>query len=117
MHLGSKIKSLRKERNLSQDELAEKINIDGRQISRYENDKMNPSIDVLIKLAEAFNISVDYLLFSDIPKKPLRQKYTSIIEKLELIENMSNEDQQAFMIFLDSIYAKYQMKKLAKSIS
>jgi transcriptional regulator with XRE-family HTH domain len=116
MHLGNKIKALRKELNLSQDELAEKINIDGRQISRYENDKMNPSIDVLIKLADAFNISVDYLLFDDIPKKPLRQKYTYIIEKLESIENMSNEDQQAFTIFLDSIYAKYKLKKLANSV-
>ena len=72
MHLGNKIKELRKDKNISQDELAEKINIDGRQISRYENDKMNPSIEVLIKIAEAFNISIDYLLFDDIPKKPLK---------------------------------------------
>ena len=116
MHLGNKIKELRKDRNISQDELAEKINIDGRQISRYENDKMNPSIEVLIKIAEAFNISIDYLLFDDIPKKPLKQKYFSIINKLETIENLSNEDQQAFIIFLDSIAAKYKMKQLANSM-
>jgi transcriptional regulator with XRE-family HTH domain len=116
MHLGQKLKEIRKDKNISQDELAEKIGIDGRQISRYENDKMSPSIEVLIKIADTFNISVDYLLFDNIPRKPLRQNYYSIIEKLESIENMSPDDQKAFIIFLDSIAAKYKMRKLVNSI-
>ena len=96
--------------------MAELIDIDGRQISRYENDKMNPSMEVLIKLAKAFNISLDYLLFDDIPKLPLKQKYINIIQKLEAIENMTESDQQAFIAFLDSIAAKYKLKELAGSI-
>ena len=50
MSLGNKIKQLRQEKGWSQDELAFHAGIDGRQISRYENDKVTPSVDVVIKL-------------------------------------------------------------------
>jgi transcriptional regulator with XRE-family HTH domain len=117
MSLGNKIKELRKEKNLSQDEFSEIVKIDGRQISRYENDKISPSLDILIKIVESLNVSIDYLLFDDIPKRPLKTKYTHIIEKLENIENLTKEDQQAFIIFLDAISAKYKMKEILSSIN
>jgi transcriptional regulator with XRE-family HTH domain len=60
--LGEKLKLLRKEKGWSQDELAFHAQIDGRQVSRYENDRVMPSIEVIIKIAKAYEVSIDYLL-------------------------------------------------------
>jgi len=63
MSLGKIIKELRQDKNCSQDELAYHAQIDGRQISCYENDKVTPSVEVVIKLATAIDVSIDHLLF------------------------------------------------------
>lgn len=57
-----RLKELRKGKNLSQEELGEIMNISGRTISYFEAGERTPSPEVLIKLADIFNVSVDYLL-------------------------------------------------------
>ena len=51
--------------------LAEKIDSDGRQVSRYENGRITPSLDALVRIAETFNVSVDYLVVADPHRRPL----------------------------------------------
>lgn len=58
----NKIKILRNEFNISQEELAQKLNLSKGIISLYENGERKPSLDVLIKLSEIFDCSIDYLL-------------------------------------------------------
>jgi transcriptional regulator with XRE-family HTH domain len=53
---------LREERNLKQKEFAEAINIHNRNINRYELGLREPDFDTLIKIADFFNVSTDYLL-------------------------------------------------------
>lgn len=53
-------------RGLSQKELAERVGVRSASISGYESGKASPSLDVLIKLAKALNISLDYLCSIDI---------------------------------------------------
>lgn len=60
--IGKRIKILRLENNLTQEELAKKINTLRSNIANYENNKNNPSIVVLEKLSKIFNCSTDYLL-------------------------------------------------------
>lgn len=62
MSLGNKIKQLRQEDSWSQDERADQAAIDGRKLSRYENNKVTPSVDVVIKQTSAFDVIVDHLL-------------------------------------------------------
>lgn len=57
-----RFKLLRKELNLSQEELAEKLGIDVSSINRYEKDKREPEYATLLQIAALFNVSVDYLL-------------------------------------------------------
>ena len=59
MPLGETAKALRKERGWSQADLASRVGGDAGQISRYENGKISPSVDVVVKLAEAFDIATD----------------------------------------------------------
>ena len=59
---GSKLKTLRKESGMTQSELAQRLNITKAVVSYYENQERTPSPDVLIRLADVFNVSTDYLL-------------------------------------------------------
>jgi transcriptional regulator with XRE-family HTH domain len=59
---GARFRLLRKELNLSQEEIAEKIGIDVSSINRYEKDKREPEYATLLKIAAFFNVSTDYLL-------------------------------------------------------
>ena len=62
MSFGNILKKLRQENNLTQDELAKKINTSRSNIANYENDKNMPSVDILEKLSHTFNCSTDYLM-------------------------------------------------------
>lgn len=57
-----RLKELRKERNISQLKLAIDLNMNQNAISRYENMEREADYRTLIKLADYFNVSVDYLL-------------------------------------------------------
>ncbi len=65
MLLGTRIKSLRIEKGLTQDDLAEMINVTKSTISYYENSKRTPTVTNLHLLAEALNVSFDYLMGND----------------------------------------------------
>ncbi|MBO4251382.1 MAG: helix-turn-helix transcriptional regulator [Clostridia bacterium] len=54
--------ALRVDANLSRAELAKKINVSVRLISYWENNKRECSFDMLIKIADIFSVSIDYLL-------------------------------------------------------
>ena len=56
------IRKLRKEFNISQVELASKLDVTKQCVSNWENDNILPSIEMLIKIARYFNVSTDYLL-------------------------------------------------------
>lgn len=62
MILGDKLKSLRLAKKMSQKELAERIGIAKSVISFYESGDRFPSYEVLIKIAQIFNVTTDYLL-------------------------------------------------------
>ncbi len=56
------LKSIRRETNLSQKQVAEKLNISQQTYSDYENCKTEPSSDTLTEIAKLFDVSVDELL-------------------------------------------------------
>ena len=65
MDLGKKIMTMWKEKNLSQEQLAEKLNVTRQTISNWENGKFYPDIDSLVNLSKFFNVSLDVLLSYD----------------------------------------------------
>lgn len=65
MDLGKKIMTMRNEKNLSQEQLAERLNVTRQTISNWENGKFYPDIDSLVNLSKFFNVSLDVLLSYD----------------------------------------------------
>lgn len=58
----NRIKDLREDRDLRQTDVAEATGIDQRTLSNYETGKTNPDSFALIRLADFFDVSIDYLL-------------------------------------------------------
>ena len=63
--LNERIRSLRVSHNLSQVELAKKLNVSKQSVSNWENDNILPSIEMLVEIAKLFSVSTDYLLGLD----------------------------------------------------
>ncbi len=86
IYFGTRLKKLRKVKNLTQQELANKVDLVKSSISAYEKGLKYPSVEVLIKLCNCFNVSADYLLgLSD--EKEIK-KYDLTEEQMELVTKM-----------------------------
>jgi len=98
-----KIKELRNEFGLSQNELAEKLNISQKCISNWENGVNEPDFETLIKLSRLFDVTSDYLLGID-----GNQSDSSILTPLDrtlltLIKDLPIEKKKALIELLKNI--------------
>lgn len=117
MSLQERVKQLRKEHGWSQGELAERAGGDPAQISRYENGRITPSADAVVKLAEVFDVSTDYLLVEDSPRRPFRGAEDALGDRLGTIGELSPEDLTLLLGFLDALVTKNRLKALAGGVS
>ena len=60
--LNQQIRALRQVRGISQVELAQRLGVTKQSVSNWENDNIQPSVEMLVKLAGVFSVSTDYLL-------------------------------------------------------
>ena len=97
-----RIKELREDKKESQQKLAMLLNVSQTMISRYELEQAYPDVEILIKLAEHFGVSVDYLIGVSESKLP----YTK--------SNLSEQEQQ--MLFLFKRLSKTQKEKAVSYI-
>jgi len=67
----NRIRQLRKRRNMTQEELAEVLNVSSAAISLWETNNRQPDYNTLEKIANLFNVSVDYLYPNKIENNPL----------------------------------------------
>lgn len=58
---GERLKELRHDKNLTQQQLAKELNVSGNTIYAWEVNKQEPSMTALLKLSNIFNVSLDYL--------------------------------------------------------
>ena len=74
MKIGDKLTYLRNSNNLSQAELAKKLNISRSSIGMFESNARTPTTDTLVRYAQFFNVSIDYLMGTSQNNNP--EKYT-----------------------------------------
>ena len=80
MEIGNQIKQHRATLNLSKEELAEQIYVTRQTLSNWENSKTYPDVNSLLRLSDAFGVTLDELVKGDIPKMKEQIKQTDIIE-------------------------------------
>ena len=114
MELGNKIIKLRKRDKLSQEQLADKLNVTRQTISNWELNVTKPDVVQMKKISKLFNISIDELLDNDV-NGIVRKKITSI-EKMAKINNKNTRIiiitlYLIIMIVLIGIIIYYSTKK------
>lgn len=110
MRLGDKIKMLRKNKKWSQAELAERIGVHVTHISRLETERYTPSLEMLKKLAAAFEVTTDYLVFEDMENiGPINFKDKTLYEKMKLIDELEEKDRTVIQGVIDAFLVKKQM--------
>lgn len=84
--LSRRIYELRNALGWSQVELAKRLNISKQTVSNWENDNIQPSVEMLIRLAKTFGVSTDYLLgLDDIPRLDVDGVPADVVAHLELL--------------------------------
>ena len=82
MDLGTKFKNIRHNNNMNQDEMAKILKINRNNLSRIETNKSYPTAEVLTRLANHFNISIDSLLEINLEGKDSEEIKTGKIKKI-----------------------------------
>ncbi len=104
--LGERLLELRKDADLTQDDLAAILNINKHSISSYERDKSEPPDAIKIAIARYFNVSIDYLLGVTDEPTPIDQQ----IPVLRLPKGFPREAMQELARYADYLNEKLKMK-------
>ena len=101
--LGGRIGKLRKDKRLTQAELAQQINVGQKLISDYELNKLRPNYEIIIKLALALEITTDELLgLKNIKTNGKNKPSKKIIRRMEKIGTLPVSQQKFILRTLDS---------------
>lgn len=108
---GKRMAVLRKERKMTQDELAKLLNTSISVVGRYERDEMTPSVEVAKNIATFLNTTVGYLLGendnADLFKDP------AMLNRLVELQNMENSDKSHILHVLDGFIKSVKLKNIA----
>ena len=115
MTLGAKLKKLRAEKGLSQAALEAISGVNCKLLSKYENERIVPTADTLRKIAQALQISSDYLIFENAPKDGISTlKDLDLFEKFKEVERMPSEDRNMIRNMIDALLIKSKVESVIK---
>jgi len=110
---GKQIQDLRKQNNLNQSQLADKIGVSLTQLQRYENKGVQPPADVLKKLADTFNVSIDYLVYGDTEQKAQQSiKDNELLAQFKAVEQLDNKDKSTIKDIIDAFIKRSKLNKI-----
>ena len=107
MEFPERVTALRKERNLTQQALADRVGVHVLQIRRYEGGTSQPTLDVVRRLALALSVSADVLVFEKTERNPSED----LRLQFEAIDQLPPEEQAVVKEVLESLIIKYQTRR------
>jgi transcriptional regulator with XRE-family HTH domain len=114
MQLAENIKQTRKEYGWTQAELAEKAGLASVQVGRYENGKSMPTIEILMKIDDALNISIDFLVngaTGEQANQHIQDK--ELLSLFSSVEELEKEDKNVIKVLIDALITKRKLQKIA----
>lgn len=92
-----RLRQLRKQHKISQDALAKQLFVSQQSIAKWEKGKITPNPETIVKIANIFDVSTDYLLGRINQEEPTPEEWDSLTdtqkEIIALMGNMSQEQQ------------------------
>lgn len=122
MGFGHRLKKLRMQKKMTQQELGNLLNVTKVSISGYENETRSPDQDSLVKIAQFFNVSTDYLLGNtqDPTDYPLDDRSFEVMARImeseggifiELIENLPQLNEDELVVVNDMVKSLISLKQ------
>ena len=110
MTIGEHIMLLRKQKGLSQAELGKVIGTSGDVVGRYERNVITPSIDVIVNVADALEVSIDFLVGKT---KMILDKQA--VKRLEDISTLPDDNKHFVLNLIDMALRDFKVKKVHAS--
>lgn len=98
MEFGKRLTALRKDKGVSQTDLAKQLGIHKNVLGRYERNEAKPSIEIATRIAELLGTSLDYL--AGTTESPLDE---SIVQKVQSIQMLPDEEKERILFTLDAL--------------
>jgi transcriptional regulator with XRE-family HTH domain len=111
MLFSERIKEIRKVKNLSQLDLANKIGMDRAQYSRIETGKVEPNLATIRKIADALEVDI-VDLFKDDNAFDINSHNKSFVEKVKVIEELDEEQRKILFAFIDMASTNKRLKDM-----
>jgi len=115
MNIGENIRHIREARELSQKEVAVAIGMDQSQYSKIEKGKTDPSTSTLDKIAKAIGVELSKLFAADDTFKDINSYDKSLMEKLQLLEQLDEDEKQSIFKIIDGLISKKKLKETLTS--
>jgi len=111
---GTRLRSLRKQKNLSQTELAELVGLHFTNISRYERGIAQPTVETLRRLAEILGVSSDYLMDGSVEQAAkARFEDRELLRQFKEVDQLSEEKKAFVKRVIDALLVKEKLRDLA----
>lgn len=102
---GERLAELRKNKHLKQEELAKQLGISKSALSKYERNINEPDDKTVRKVAEFFNVSLDYLMGLTREERPLHRTGATLI----VLDNLPQAAKDDLLKYIDFLKAKYRI--------
>jgi transcriptional regulator with XRE-family HTH domain len=112
MNFPERLSTLRKERGLTQQALAERVGVHVTGLRRYEAGTAQPTLDVLRRIAVSLSVSADTLVFDDNERGPADE---DLRLHLEAIDRLDDTDKAMVKAFLDAILLRADAKRWTRA--
>ena len=109
---GARLRSLRDEQGLSQNQLADRIGLHLSQLSRIEREASTPTAETLIALARALHTTTDALLIGERPNEPKQPiRNVRLLERFQKLEAIDRDEQETAIKLIDALIAKHDVEQ------
>ena len=112
-NFGKRLAQLRKERGLTQKELADKVDVSRRIIVYYEVESNYPPTHLIVPLAKALNVTTEELLGIKESKETVDVRFSTLWRKLKVLETFSEKDRKAVLQYVKIISKKNKAEQKA----
>ena len=102
----------RRGKSLSRDDLAKAVGTSPAIIGRYERNEITPSVEVAAKIADALDVSLDYLVGAS----SFVVKDKKMLHRLELLEKIDNDDRETILKVVDNYLTSAQLQSTTKKL-
>jgi transcriptional regulator with XRE-family HTH domain len=111
MDFAHRLATLRKERGISQPEMAKRIGVHVTQVRRYEAGTSQPTLEIIRQMSKTLGVSADVLIFSEEDRTP----DAALRDQFAAIATLDDDEKHVIRTVIDGVLLKHEARKWAAS--